>query len=260
MNKTNIEYLDYTWNPIAMRCTPVSEGCAHCWHLRMADRFTKNPLFSPASRAAYAGDGPPVVLTHKLSEPTQIHKPSIIGVQFMGDLFHRSINKTVVRDVFDMMVLAPQHTYVVLTKRPEHLQNRIPNFAFDRIPNLLLGVTVEYQKYWEHPYRKNFLDVPGVKHILSLEPLLGPIELGLHPGGVVYDAHQGIMANPIDWVIAGCESGKNRRHAKTDWFRSLRDQCQEARVPFFLKQMEVDGKVVHMPRLDGQIWREVPGS
>lgn len=44
MNKTSIEYLTHSWNPIAMRCTPVSEGCAHCWHLRMADRFIRQVI------------------------------------------------------------------------------------------------------------------------------------------------------------------------------------------------------------------------
>ena len=60
MNKTNIEYLDYTWNPIAMRCTPVSEGCAHCWHLQRCDMFNKNTNFPLEIRNAYAGKGPPI--------------------------------------------------------------------------------------------------------------------------------------------------------------------------------------------------------
>ena len=51
MNKTDIEYLDYTWNPIAMRCTPVSEGCAHCWHLRMADRLREDRPAVPGLQA-----------------------------------------------------------------------------------------------------------------------------------------------------------------------------------------------------------------
>jgi len=53
VNKTNIEYLDYTWNPIVMRCTPVSEGCANCWHLATADRLAKNPKVDPELRLIY---------------------------------------------------------------------------------------------------------------------------------------------------------------------------------------------------------------
>jgi len=61
---------------------------------------------------------------------------------------------------------------------------------------------------------------------------------------------------PIDWVITGCESGQNRRHADIEWFRNLRDQCIRARVPFYLKQIEIDNKIVHKPFLDGQQWLE----
>lgn len=56
MQKTPIEYLTHTWNPLAMRCTPVSEGCKNCWHLRMADRLAAMPPLSNAAtenRAAY---------------------------------------------------------------------------------------------------------------------------------------------------------------------------------------------------------------
>lgn len=62
----------------------------------------------------------------------------------------------------------------------------------------------------------------------------------------------------LSWIIAGCESGPQRRPAEIQWFRDIRDQCQMAGVPFFLKQMEIDGKVVHRPILDGKLWEEWP--
>jgi protein gp37 len=62
----------------------------------------------------------------------------------------------------------------------------------------------------------------------------------------------------IDWVICGCESGANRRPFNADWARSLRDQCKEADVPFFLKQMPISGKIVHTPELDGKVWNQIP--
>ena len=61
----------------------------------------------------------------------------------------------------------------------------------------------------------------------------------------------------IDWVIAGCESGPRRRPAQLDWFRRVRDQCVAAGTAFFLKQAEIDGKLIHMPPLDGKVWEEV---
>lgn len=87
MNRTDIEYLTHTWNPIAMRCTPVSEGCANCWHQRMADRLAGNRSFPLDVRRAYAGEGLPVLVKERLVKPLRRKKPSRIGVQFMGDLF-----------------------------------------------------------------------------------------------------------------------------------------------------------------------------
>ncbi len=66
-------------------------------------------------------------------------------------------------------------------------------------------------------------------------------------------------APSISWLIAGCESGPNRRPAELDWFRALRDQCELTRVPFFLKQAEeVKGRLVKMPALDGRKWNQFP--
>jgi len=90
MNKTTIEYLDYTWNPLAMRCTPVSEGCRDCWHIQRANMLAKNPLIPEHIQKAYAG-GLPVLIESRLEEPLKVKKPSIIGVQFMGDLFHDDV-------------------------------------------------------------------------------------------------------------------------------------------------------------------------
>ena len=88
MNKTGIEYLDYTWNPIAMRCTKISEACEHCWHLRTADRLAKNPALHTSIGLAHAGTGSPVLVESRLQDPLKLKKPARVGVQFMGDLFH----------------------------------------------------------------------------------------------------------------------------------------------------------------------------
>jgi protein gp37 len=116
MQRTKIEYLDYTFNPIAMRCTPVSEGCANCWHLRMANRMAGNHLLKQEARHAYAGEGP-WPNTEELSAPLRRKKPAIIGVQFMGDLFHKSIPNELIAAVFGVMAACPQHRFIVLTKR-----------------------------------------------------------------------------------------------------------------------------------------------
>jgi protein gp37 len=62
----------------------------------------------------------------------------------------------------------------------------------------------------------------------------------------------------INWMIAGCESGTSARDAKKEWFTILQEQCDAFKIPYFLKQMVVDGKLVHLPELDGKVWAEFP--
>jgi protein gp37 len=96
---------------------------------------------------------------------------------------------------------------------------------------------------------------------VSYEPALGIIDWikiasYVHRGIISYD--QPNFPRGLDWVIMGCESGPNRRPMDIEWARSMRDQCQAANVPFFLKQMEIDGKVVKMPALDGVVYDQYP--
>ena len=82
MQKTAIEFLTHTWNPIAMRCTPVSAGCDQCWHLRAAKRHAANPKLSPELREARAG-GKLALLEDELAAPLKLPKPARIGVSFI---------------------------------------------------------------------------------------------------------------------------------------------------------------------------------
>lgn len=284
MNKTKIEYLDYSWNPLAMRCTPVSEGCANCWHIAIARRMANNPKIAPELREAYSGDFPPVLIESRLNDPERLRKPSIIGVQFMGDLFHASVTFSTVELIMKTVLHCQHHTFVFLTKRPQRMAKYFRWAAqnsslvgFQPPSNAMLGVTVENEpNAWRI---QELLQIPAAhgKLFVSYEPALGPLELGFlcKECGAYYDyselrysegdcltedcrgGYDQQFSEP-GLVIAGCESGPKHRPANTDWFRSVRDQCQEAGVPFFLKQMEIGGKVVSMPELDGRAWKEWP--
>lgn len=267
MNKTDIEYLDFTWNPTAMRCTRVSKGCANCWHLRMCDRLAANPRLSPEIRAAYAGTGPPVLIEERLQKPFSRRKPAVIGVQFMGDLFHRRIALSSVRRVWDTMAACPEHTFVILTKRPRSMSDTVAQLAprFSKSPTVWLGVSIEDQETADEriPF---LLRTWATKWIVSVEPMLGSVifrrpDFSDQGHGAGWLTAGNAAGGPsIDWVIAGCESGPGRRPAPQGGFISLRDQCVEAGIPFFLKQMEIDGKVVKMPELEGQVWDLFPGE
>ena len=90
MRKTKIEYLTHIWNPIAMKCDPVSIGCENCWHLAAAKRLAVNPVIKKYKQKAYMGA---CVENNDLAGSLLPREPAVIGVQFMGDLFHDSISK-----------------------------------------------------------------------------------------------------------------------------------------------------------------------
>jgi protein gp37 len=240
MNKTNISWCDYAWNPIAMLCTPVSPGCQNCWHLKLANRMAANPNFPPDVRAAYAGGGP-VLLKDRLWQPGAVKKPSAIAVQLMGDLWHPDVTDEMREQVFAAQRKADWHRYMLLTKRPENIPRTwVPEF------HCWVGVTVESARWgWRSAeLRKR----AGISHrFLSLEPLLGPLDvaLWLKDGS----GHDGRPLPAIDLVIIGCESGPGRRETKLEWVKGICEQCWQANVPVHVKQLDIGGKVCHEPTL-----------
>ena len=264
MQKTNIDYLDYTWNPIAMRCTPVSEGCDNCWHLRLCDMHTKNPNLPQAVREAKSG-GKALFIEKELDAPLRKRKPSVIGVQFMGDLFHKNINirGKEIQQVFEVMSCC-EHKFLVLTKRPKRMADSIKFFYGNNLSsvmeNLWLGTTCENQK-WADIRIPELLKIPAAVRFLSLEPLLGPIDLDYikdfnFPCIAKYEriyslkGERNILGNlvsekKINWVVIGCESGPKRRPCKLEWVESIVEQCQAASVPVWVKQIPIGGKVSH---------------
>ena len=171
MNRTGIQYLDYTYNPIAMRCTRVSEGCDNCWHLRMCKRHVGNEKLSDEMREARDG-GPPAMMHDELTAPFRLRKASFIGVEFMGDLFHETIPESFFVMVWDVMVECPQHTFMLLTKRPERAKEMIPAEA----ENIWVGVSAENQRTADERIPV-LLQIPAKVRFVSMEPLLGPVDI-----------------------------------------------------------------------------------
>lgn len=258
MNKTKIEYLDYTWNPIAMRCTPVSDGCRNCWHLAMVKRLAKNPSISKTEREAYAG-GPPFL--RNLNGPDGLRKSSIIGVQLMGDLFHSSITYEQRVEIIEVMEMS-NHIFLILTKRSQEMKDFFCELfdGYGRPNHIWLGVSVEDQKIANERI-PILLQIPTTHRWVSVEPMLGPVDIYPTP------MHQG--SECLDWVVCGGETGPKARPLSPDWVRSLRDQCQAAGVPFFFKGwgdynrraqgLQFVGDPGNTGRLlDGREWNEIP--
>ncbi len=266
MNKTNIQYMTHSWNP-THGCSPISDGCRSCWANIMAKRL------AGMGARGYLKEDPfkPTFCPWELDKPLRVKKPSVIGVSFMGDLFHEDILDHQINSIFLKMVNIDWHTYLVLTKRPERMADfvSIGTGWRGKMPHVYLGVSCENQARADERI-STLLQIPAAKRFVSLEPLLGPVDLKLRDYAVSGDSHS-VRRSFLSWIIAGCESGPNRRQAKTEWFRELRIQCVDAGIPFFLKQMEglqdvkskkwgmmVKSGVNKMPYLDGQIWDQMP--
>ncbi len=182
----------------------------------------------------------------------------------MGDLFHKDVPTSYIAQVFRMMEYCTQHIFLVLTKRPERMKQLIngvvTGWETEHRKHIWLGVTAENQEQADKRI-PILLSVPAAVRFLSIEPMLEPLTLAGFDGVNTYRPWLDKVAwgTPlINWVICGGESGPGARPMHPDWARSLRDECANAGVPFFLKQMSINGKMVKMPELDGKVWGETP--
>ena len=242
---TKIEWTERVWNPVT-GCTPVSEGCENCYAERMAKRL--------AGRFGYPKGEPFRVTLHedRLEQPLHWKKPSLVFLPSMGDLFHPKVKSQYIAEVFDKIAIAKQHTFLIVTKRPKRMKAVLEGFqdiwecscSGWPFKNVWLGVTVENQARSDERI-PILLQIPAAVRFVSVEPMLGPVDIRKY-------------LEELSWVIAGCESGPKRRLTTAPWIRSLKNQCRAYNIPFFLKQMEVDGKIVKMPEFDGREWNEVP--
>jgi protein gp37 len=251
---TTIEWCERTWNPVT-GCDRVSPGCDHCYALTLAKRLKAmgNPRYQQDGHPVTSGPGFGLTLHRDLVDaPRHWQKPAIVFVNSMSDLFHERIPFEFLSAVFDTMVATPQHTYQILTKRATHLTRVAPRLPWPG--NVWMGVTVEDQVQVERRARR-LLRVRAAVRFLSVEPLIGPVDL---PFDLLWSHYT--QEPRIDWVIAGGESGPGARPCETGWLRSLRDQCQAAGVPFFLKQLggHPDKRGHDKALLDGRLWREMP--
>lgn len=223
---TSIEWTDKSWNPTT-GCNKVSPGCIHCY----AETITK--------RFRFPNGFDLTLYPERVEQPLSWKKPSKIFVNSMSDLFHEEVPLSFIQSVFETIKKTPQHTYQILTKRPERLVELAPHLEFHK--NIWLGVSVESQDYIS---RIDLLrQVPVNVRFLSCEPLLGSLYLDL---------------TNIHWVIVGGESGQKHRPINLDWVRDIRNQCRRSKVAFFFKQVGGKTSKAGGNLLDGRKHLEFP--
>jgi len=231
--KSSIEWTESTWNPVT-GCTKVSAGCKYCYAERMAWRL------QAMGQPNYSNGFKLTLHRQSLYLPLRWKKPHTIFVNSMSDLFHEDVPLSFIREVFDVMRQAYWHDFQILTKRSERLAELSAELYWPE--NVWMGVSVENADY---TYRIEHLrSTRALIKFLSLEPLLGPLP--------------NLNLSGIDWVIVGGESGPMARPIDKVWVTDIRDQCQQAMVPFFFKQWGGVNKKKTGRMLDGRIWDELP--
>lgn len=251
-------------------CKPVSIGCLNCWSASQAymRAYQKNPKI----RLRYGGlttirderptfNGKIRLMWEDLERPFKVKTSTVWSI--WNDFMLASAK--FIDEALDVMGACPEHTFLILTKRPELLESKIydstPHIPVrhlgpgDHLPNVYWGVTVEHQDYIHRI--EDLLKIPG-KHFVSIEPMLGPINLDFFRcvHGQIFskkptqntcwcsDQEKHLTKwdceiTPIcglDGVILGGESGPKARPMHPDWARSVRDQCEKAGIDYFFKQ------------------------
>lgn len=245
-NNSSIEWTEATWNPV-VGCTVISPGCTNCYAMRMARRLELmgNAKYAGTTRVSGGKSKWNRVIRldeRSLNLPQTWRVGRMIFVNSMSDLFHDSVPISYIRQVFETIEASPQHTFQILTKRAERLEEISSELKWT--PNIWMGVSVENADFI---HRIDHLRRAGAAvKFLSLEPLLGPLD-ELNLAG-------------IDWVIAGGESGPGARKMDPDWIRSIRDQCEDESVAFHFKQWGGVNKKKAGRILDNRTWDQFPAN
>jgi len=272
---TGIGWTDSTWN-FSVGCTRVSAGCDHCYayafHDRQHDSWAagRNP---DAPKQYHRPFSEVQVIPERLTLPLKWKKPRRVFVNSMSDFFHKDIPSQVLIDALAVMALCPQHQFQILTKRPQRMKRFMaapdllelvskavmeligkhgtkqdkwnlarrqsswaPTIPTWPLPNVRLGVSVESDEVsWRIG---ELIDTPAAVRFLSLEPLIGPVDLNhwfWEEAGPKW-AGQNLSEPGIDWVIVGGESGPGFREMAPEWMGHIVLDCMKADVPLFVKQ------------------------
>jgi protein gp37 len=234
MNRTSIEWCDYTWNPVS--------GCLHrcrdvyCYNTMKAtaplNRFgaryidgSGRPVYEKDWKARETGEChiakegeiypygyDPTLYPHRLDEPLRVRKPGRIFVVDTGDLFGRWVPAEWIEQVIDAARRCPQHTFQFLTKNPK----RLLDFEFPE--NAWVGTSVNSGK--DKGMAEVLKKASAPVRFLSIEPLLGRVSFDLEG---------------LQWLIIGAQTGKDPVRPEREWVEDILSMAGKLRIPVFLK-------------------------
>lgn len=233
MGKSNIQWTDFSWN-IARGCTKVDSDCKFCYMYRDSMNNTRyNPLNVVRTKTVF-------------NLPLKIKEPSKIFTCSLTDFFHEEID-SYRNEAWDIIRKCPQHTFQILTKRPERIKTHLPEDWGTGWNNVWLGTSVGSEDS-----KKRIRDLIEVRGIcktlfLSLEPLHAEVDLSEYyfPTRLIRsisEENRTKLSHLVDWVIVGGESGNENgkykyRPCELSWIKKIVDDCSETKTPVFVKQL-----------------------
>jgi protein gp37 len=246
MAETSIEWTDATWNPVA-GCLIITPGCTNCYAMRMAARLEAMgvPKYAGLTRKSgnrYIWTGKVRLDEASLEAPLKWRKPRKIFVNSMSDLFHDDVPTEFIARVWDVMQRTPQHTYQILTKRPERMREVITALGLPALEHVWLGTSVENSAVLSR--LDELRATPAVIRFVSFEPLIGSVA-------------QANLSN-IHWAIVGGESGPRARPMDEKWVDEIRINCLTAGTAFFFKQWGGKNKKAAGRTYLDRTWDELP--
>lgn len=242
---TGIPYADEVINAVVGCTHSGMPGCDFCWAKDLHTMRHKAYLAGKHVPTQYAKPfGEIQLLPERIYQVLSWRKPRTIFWCSTADMFHNDVPFEFIDEMFAVMASTPHHTHLILTKRVKRMAEYCANERMKNwpdgtssgrpyqwpLPNVWLGISCSTQKDLDEMAPVLF-QIPAMKRWISLEPLLGPVEIP-----------------PFEWVVIGSESGKNRRLCNIEWVRSIVRQCKEAHVALYVKQLDLGGKIVTDPK------------
>lgn len=224
-DNTKIEWADATVN-FWQGCLKVSPGCKYCYMYRDFARYGKNPMQVVKSKE------------DSFKKALKWSEPKMIFTNSWSDFFIKEADEWR-EEAWEIIRKTPQHTWLILTKRPERILKCLPSDWGKGYDNVWIGVSVETNKTAKVRIPKLY-EVPCKVRFLSIEPLLE--EIDITPYIVIQDPQMKRIYYPIQWVIIGGESGNEQgdykyRTCSQKWMQNIVQQCKNYNVSVFVKQL-----------------------
>lgn len=260
---TKIEWAHHTFNPW-IGCSKVSEGCANCYAETKAKQL--GVVWGPGAKRKRTTPKNWAQPLRWNAEAKAYGERYRVFTASLADIFDHEVPDAWREDLFELIAETPYLDWLIVTKRPDEMQDWFTAHG-DAPDNVWLGVSVENQEQAEARIPV-LLEIPAVVRFLSMEPLLGPVDLDLprcpfhqrdyaqsYPiygeicaecarDGDTGEMPYGMWLDPcasrsdpgINWVIVGGESGEGARPMDPIWMRNIRNDCVAHDVAFLFKQ------------------------